>query len=894
MTEAQTKKTKTGECETKCQMCEKKEGLPILLTRYAIAPREAGAPQLGGDFKMKEAPPLGAATHYTQRLLRGGYVYVYNEAAEVYLQVYTVTPQGYLRPFLFDAKHGALSGKEPCNVHENGAVAGCLTIPVTRKTKEVWISFSDVLWTTEVYIRHLDAAYRARHMRRFDVKKWVSSLQHEHACKVKEVDKYVTEYAQGVDYRAFNFSPAFYAHRSAYHDLAPLARNAGFPDFKFPRDADKMPEIARKNGTTMERLMKDYQIPAAERLIRVFDRLYAGKGAVLTLDDPAGITMDVAALMSHRFDVFTNNPKDTYKLSISSAIVGLRALVHKQAEDDTYMASRKLQGMQGPIILATESGRKACANFDVTSEDLERAKKDAWKKYEEKYKESKRQSFQKDYDSKLQKFDQDYIVPLAKAHVEWMKSKSLADSFECNYDEKDPDSGVVYCAVFNLCLGDTQNVNLCFNLYVTWLESDNFADKKNLLLRALVLNQDEYVKLVEEAASAAQNAGAKFDWAKLWKGLIGQMGRAIGNVLKGDPDVLSGLIQQISGVLTKFVLAHASAGPLPRALLAIGAISRTPILRVEFTGTLERFQKIVVVELMQASGRQIPHGLEAAVKRSLDTLRIKGVKLDGERCKSFLALIDLDELSTVTEAGQKSQHEHAAALARAIKGGANAEDLEHIELSRWRRQIPEILQRTAKSLPFAASVMGAVLQIAAVHKLNEDLEKAATTEIGKEEAKVRLIGGTVALAGAAVGVLEKGQIRWPSITMRFGERVHGHLENAFKYGSRGLGALGGVILAVCDFWAGGKAWDKGQKGLAIAYYASSGIGAASAALILIHGFAAATVVGIVLVILAVGVAVLISALKDDPVQQWLENCIFGAHTYKTLEQEMKALEVAIS
>jgi hypothetical protein len=190
--------------------------------------------------------------------------------------------------------------------------------------------------------------------------------------------------------------------------------------------------------------------------------------------------------------------------------------------------------------------------------------------------------------------------------------------------------------------------------------------------------------------------------------------------------------------------------------------------------------------------------------------------------------------------------------------------------------------------------MGAVLQIAAVHKLNEDLEKAATTEIGKEEAQARLIGGTVTLAGAAVGVLEKGQLLWPETTLRLGERIHGHLKNAFKHGSKALGALGGIMLAVCDFWAGYKAFQKKQPGLGVAYLVSGGVGVGSAVLIVWSGFAAATVVGIVLVVLAVGLSVLISILKDNPIQEWLENCVFGAHTYKNLSREMNALQVAIS
>jgi hypothetical protein len=895
MTEAQTDKTKTGECETKCQMCEKKEGLPILLTRYVIAPNDANAPKLGGDFKMKYAPALGAATHYTQRLLRGGYVYVYNEAAEAKFQIYMVTPQGYLRPFPYDTTHGALSKKEPCNVHENGAVAGCLTIPVTRKTKEVWISFSDVLWTKEVHSRHLNAAYRARHMRRFDVKKWVSSLQHEHACKVKEVAKYVAEYAQDVNYQAFNFSPAFYAHRSAYYDLAPLARKAGFPNFRFPFDVPQLPEIAKKLGTTMEKLMKDYQIPAAKRLIQVFDRLYSGKGAVLALDDPTGITMDLAALMSHHFDVFTNNPEDTYKLAINSAIVGVRDLVHAKAKEDMYAAARTAQGTLDPIILLTESGRRIYEKLEVKAEDLERAKKKAWQKYEGKYNEKKRKEFLDNYEKRLQKLDQDCIVPLAKAHVDWIKSKDLSECFRCNYDENDPDSGVVYTVTLLICIGGTQNVERSFGLYSKWLKADDFTDKENLLLRALILNQDEYAKIINKAAIAAQNAGPSFDWGEFWKGLIEQVGVAIDKLLKGTPDMLSSLVQRISGVITQLAIERAGVGPVPRALLALGAISKTPIVIVKYSGNLSGFQKAVAHELAQASG-EAQH--RKKVNERLRALKISGIELEGDAAKNrgkferiFFVAIDMDELKAIQSKQYKKPEKRATAITKALKSVADAEELEYLEMSRWRAQIPGVMQRTTENLPFAASVIGTVLQIAAVYTLNKDLEKAAKTEKGKEEARARLNAGTVALIGAAVGVLETAQERWPALTLRYGQRVSDHLKRLSGIASRGLGFAGGIMLAACDLKAGNKAWDEGRTGLAVAYYISTGIGIASAVFILIGS---STVLGIVLVILAVGVALVISFLKDDPIQGWLENCAFGADTYQNLDREMNALKAAVS
>jgi hypothetical protein len=65
--------------------------LPILLTRYAIAPAESTAPKLSGTLggTVINAVPVGAKAHYTLRLVRAGYVYVYDERG--YWDEYAVT-----------------------------------------------------------------------------------------------------------------------------------------------------------------------------------------------------------------------------------------------------------------------------------------------------------------------------------------------------------------------------------------------------------------------------------------------------------------------------------------------------------------------------------------------------------------------------------------------------------------------------------------------------------------------------------------------------------------------------------------------------------------------------------------------------------------------------------
>lgn len=71
-------------CENPCETCAK-EGLPLLLTRYALMPSEARAPKLAGQLDSPDLKkvPLGNTAHYGLRLLRSGYVYVFDENAPI-------------------------------------------------------------------------------------------------------------------------------------------------------------------------------------------------------------------------------------------------------------------------------------------------------------------------------------------------------------------------------------------------------------------------------------------------------------------------------------------------------------------------------------------------------------------------------------------------------------------------------------------------------------------------------------------------------------------------------------------------------------------------------------------------------------------------------------------
>ena len=133
--------------EPRCDFCDKR-GLPILLVRQALADADSGAPALAHPF---QTPGLSTEVNYTARLLRSGYVYVYDEARHRW-DGYFVTAQGYLLKFAVGTPMPAANaqGREPCHTSGHREIAGCVTIPDAKHASVVWFGFSEVEWTPQV------------------------------------------------------------------------------------------------------------------------------------------------------------------------------------------------------------------------------------------------------------------------------------------------------------------------------------------------------------------------------------------------------------------------------------------------------------------------------------------------------------------------------------------------------------------------------------------------------------------------------------------------------------------------------------------------------------------------------------------------------------------------
>jgi hypothetical protein len=388
----------------KCKMCGKK-GLPILLTRYAVATRDtsqwytdprnskktkalmqaSGAPEISGDFVMPDVD-MGASAYYTLRLLRGGYVYMYDEARNTW-KGYFLTEESSLIEFTVQETFGqaAIKGenpgkKNPCQPIKFNFLAKCVTVENPEEATNLWFAFSDVQWTEAVWKKFDENkdGIREKQMRKFDVATWLKTQKSPHACLFNDAPKHVAEYCESINPVAFdfssvplarlgyyNFEPAMQKYKGKFANLKTFYREDEFArclelieeyaktgkikSSSF-EDGSLLVEIHSLAGTQKQDGKFSRQSPELDKLLadsyisplkmglagslnaRQISSEVREKMPIVALDDTPGITMDLASLMSARHVTFTEQDGYKRKVFASASIVQFKNTVIGEAE----------------------------------------------------------------------------------------------------------------------------------------------------------------------------------------------------------------------------------------------------------------------------------------------------------------------------------------------------------------------------------------------------------------------------------------------------------------------------------------------------------------------------------------------------------------------------------
>ncbi|MGU7837963.1 T6SS effector BTH_I2691 family protein [Burkholderia sp. AW33-5] len=827
-----------------CEFCEKK-GLAILPVRAAIMHPDSGGPMLPADLLPADGDggkkiPLRGSAAYTGRTLRNGFLYVYDERGM--WEKYWITPFGYLMkvPVGVPLNGAYVEGREPCNKTGHREIAACITVKEPKSAGRIWVGYSVAEWTPRVLQLNQDEAYRSRHMRVFDVKKWMESRKAPHARSLDNVASIVAEYSTKSKVETFAFSPYGFNSRASTTD----------------------------------------------GLLHAATSLGPKPGAVLIIDDPAGIAAEIGARAIELHGGFMAVADRSRKLSVSTAILSLQAAVTDRAEMNEIAAGDELE--QDGHYVPDGVGRMIyVANPpklpDATPADLSRVSSKSWKKYEVDYDEPARAQWQNEFNQEYGRFSERTLHPLAVSHVQWMTSSQMRNHLDCTHDSASAEVGLVYARVLTACIQGTEQFKPCARLYERWLNGV-ISDDKNLVLRGIVLNLESNKKIFSESLKP------DVMWKTVgWDSLIQAFNNSIDGVAKHAPEVIGKLLASLGGSITQ-ALQSAVDGPVRQALVACGVVSGRPVVPVELTGSYKAYRASLIRQLLKSSGikKASENAIQREVSLALRRLQIRGEPMSTVVRSKFLVMIDEEAIKGMPKGLSKS--EQAKWLANSLH---SAEEIERLNLSAWRERInvPQRVATAGKAIPFIGNMLAGLFQWAAYQKVSIDL--AGSLKGDKLESQFRLGSAVIALGSTVADTIARAAGNLVETTLLKGRAaVLGMAETLLRGASKVLGIVAAGINA---YWDGKNAVEAIQQrnyplGVALGVSALSGVVAAA---LLVAGSVIGTIVATLIFISS---SVIATFLQDDKIDKWLKRCYWGAldrkDRYKNLEEELDELKMA--
>lgn len=819
----------------RCPVCTV-VGLPVMPVRYAVAwsgddvPDTERAPDLVETFSATAYPVLGTnKASYTLRRLRGGYLYVYDEAHNEW-SAYEVDEAAQLHRF--DIDDGPLAGESPampamCSRTAPLSLARCIQIRNADRATRVWMAFSDTRWTAAVKKEHEASDYRARHMRCVDVSAWVKSKgesSQSHTSKLVDAIERVSEYVVCQDVPVFQDSTQRAGNlvTAGTPTLASI-RVVVHPAFQFsPYSVGK--GSRREFTGVLWGNHPDDPAPVDPPPMMV------------ALDDPVGVTSELAALMDWRLEEFMHESDRIRPLAASAAIQKLRGDVEHQAQLQAIEDVEFYNVTHTDPYVAQRTGTVAGQQLELTPEDLIGVRANAWEtgRYLEKYDESGRSNWQRQHEAELQALDRHVIKPLADAHVALLKGSTLQVHLQCNYDPEDMQSGAGYLGAVLSCIAGTADKQPQAALYQEWFESSP-CQRDNLLLRAFALNQERIAEQLAQAAESTTDLKlATLPWDKLFA-LYNEAGKHVGSDSLNA--FMAVLVKQTLGPAGKVISKVVDSAPKLYGLAAWGMASNQPLHWVPVSGTSDEIVRGVMVAFQRELGFR--QG-SSTVRSELRRLQIYGVNRFQRINTGFVGLRRDGTLTTRETLN------------------ARRSDFLNGKLVNWR---------SAMDTSVRTGVGASLLTSLALFQLYKD----ATTGMRHQrmESWTRFgvaATGTVAAAVEASGIALES---FAEISPRYAKHVR--LWRYMRIGGKVAGVLASVFTAIFDFLRFVSEYREKNFAVAGAYLISGVAGTVLAFALL----ASAVLVAVIAFIVLMLASVFILWRSDTAGHDWLERCLWG-------------------
>jgi len=965
-----------------CEGCQKRSGLPIIPVRFAIAPKEAKAPKLSAPFALEKNIPIeGDVAHYTLRQLRGGVLYVYcpeDKAGNKYdnpWRGYIVTAKNYFYPFdipLDGPKQPtAIDDWAPCIPDQFGANAQFITVP--EEAKYVWICFSDVEWTKDVWKRFNDdtpitgetEGCRTKLMHKIDVQSWLGGSQGAKNQDLAAIEARASNAALGlmrvVEWKKprkidepkkktsggprWSLADVFglYKTGETVWDAITDSLDPGLNLSQFEFSSSPLGERDPNS------LMYDEIMVACERIADKSERT-KNKTMMVALEDPRGITEDIAKLMW-----FSKSRHDRYmelahakKLKMKEEIEKVKGSVGQMAYQNYEFSQRDI-GYKVREITGTKSREEKFSEvwekegigdrlnieqgnaeyvFEETLRKWEIADSLTEKTWEEKYEsviKAKLDEFDKKCDDALVEFNKKKIEPLVHAHVAWISSAKLAQVMQGHYDENDEHHGVAYTDAIGKCMEGTQDKLGCMRHYSKVLDGD-INNKAEVILRAFSLNQDKRIAATKEFSEKKVDEDSSIQL-----GAWNQFFETVGTITDFADDVT--LLHNANNVMTRFidaigptiadkvirntgnVLAHGK--PLPYWVANMGAFSGKPLLWLEVFHTPSAGLIFIDNRIAQTAERIHPHLSGTYSQKRLlhwlegkDTNKLLRIAQEGGKSRTHF-LVPVDEAlyeAQMSRLGNNLKTPEARQLAQARAVVHSLADIdEHCNAA----------ANTVSSkliLPGVLSFVGLVANGWTAVSLYKDVEKEFIAKSSIYKTSIALARFGTGAVGALTATAEVGTLVVDAVALLFVQNVNQVLMRtaAIRGTARTTASFAGYVMVGIDAVQGVEAMASGHWGLGFAFLAGATVGLATIALIkfttianlaAIGGVLGVSTGGMALIVIGIGlllvaatvyIGILIQQLKfERDLQDWLREGTFGRNNYRTWEAEMEALKTQV-
>ena len=460
---------------------------------------------------------------------------------------------------------------------------------------------------------------------------------------------------------------------------------------------------------------------------------------------------------------------------------------------------------------------------------------------------------------------------LVRAHADWLKSDLLADWMAGNHDPEDLRSGYAYSESCAQTIGVAAGTEACQKVLDDWLSSPQVSGTRHLYARALLFNQKALMKAADSHVSGSDIQYENF--LNVYKDAVARVEKL------GDQACLRDRLVFTTANTVVKVLTKGSRGA------AVGFVTIRLSMQAGVRINAANITALEVQKWILAEGRA------------------RGLKLDGNRVQQRAKAAEISR--EVLKANPSSNPE---AFKFAIdtdawveKGTIDAGDIKVIKLpgvETTRKWLS-----SASSTEFNMGVTTAIFQLATLTFAGKDL--LGSDQFNENENRLKVIGSFVSIIG---NIVEKAS---ETVAKSHKHPLAEYLAGQWKWFTHdraeigvGLGKIvgsgAGVFLAGYDIFVNAPAaWRDGDRHLAELYAANGGLGA-YVALSPFFSLLPEAVAGWfppawIFFAASIAVGAILAKFKPAAINLWVPRSKFGKapEHYRSLNDELEAFNSAM-